>query len=303
MKFITVEEHITSNETLIDIEKERLAYMDKTGITMQVLSYVNSFDNYMTKDKKTELCIKGNNFLKEKINQHPDRFSAFANIPLWDEDAAIKELERCVKDLGFVGALVMGKFDGHFLDEKQFVPFFEKASELDVPIYFHPSMPTTEIQDYYYTSHDDSWSKEVANEFGTAGFGWHLDIGIQVVRMILSGIFDKLPNLKLITGHWREGIPMMLDRMDYMITKELTGLKKNISEYYKENIYVTPSGIISDINLKAITEYMGADHIIWSVDYPYIKPDNITDFLMNSSLTDEEKKLISYKNAEKLFKM
>lgn len=79
----------------------------------------------------------------------------------------------------------MGKFDGYFLDEKQFIPFFEKAVELDVPVYFHPSMPATKIQDYYYTSHDDSWSKEVANEFGAAGFGWHLDIGIQVVRMII----------------------------------------------------------------------------------------------------------------------
>ena len=96
---------------------------------------------------------------------------------------------------------------------------------------------------------------------------------------------------------------MMLDRMDCRITREMTGLKKNISEYYKENIYVTPSGIISDINLKAITEYMGAEHIIWSVDYPYIRPDNITDFLMNSDLTDKEKELISHKNAEKLFKM
>lgn len=334
MKFITVEEHITSNEileeyrkyqvdggemtpdrkkffeekalvkgTLTDVENERLPYMDKTGITMQVLSYINPMGNDIPNDKKTELCIKGNNFLKEKINQHPDRFSTFAYLPLWDVDVAVKELERCVKDLGFVGALVTGKFDGHFLDEKQFIPFFEKAAELDVPIYFHPSMPVKEIQDYYYTSHDGSWSKEVSNEFASAGFGWHLDIGIQVVRMILSGIFDKFPNLKIITGHWGEGIPMMLDRMDYMISKETTGLKKNISEYYKENIYVTPSGIISESNLKAITEYMGADHIIWAVDYPYIKPNNITDFLMNSSLSDEEKELISHKNAEKLFKM
>lgn len=147
----------------------------------------------------------------------------------------------------------MGRFDGHFLDEKQFIPFFEKAAELDVPIYFHSSMPVTKIQD------------------NNRALG--------------------------------EGIPMMLDRMDYMLTKELTGLMKNISEYYKENIYVTPSGIISDINIKSITEYMGLDHIIWAVDYPYIRPDNITNFLMSSNLTEKEKELISHKNAEKLFKI
>ena len=107
-----------------------------------------------------------------------------------------------------------------------------------MPIYFHPSMPVQEIQDYYYTYNDSSWSDEVANEFGSAGFGWHLDIGIQIVRMILSGVFDKLPDLKIITGHWGEGITFMLDRMDYMMPKSITGLKKNISDYYRENIYI-----------------------------------------------------------------
>ena len=172
-----------------------------------------------------------------------------------------------------------------------------------MPIYFHPSMPVQEIQDYYYTYNDSSWSDEVANEFGSAGFGWHLDIGIQIVRMILSGVFDKLPDLKIITGHWGEGITFMLDRMDYMMPKSITGLKMNISDYYKENIYITPSGIESQINLEAVTKYIGAEHIIWAVDYPYLRNETVVDFLLNSNLTDEKKELISHKNAEKLFKI
>ena len=332
MKIITIEEHITSDEDLknlmrsqdgdmnpdrmkffrekatvdgklTDVEEQRLPYMDKVGIDMQILSYINLASGMLKGEERTNSCIKGNQFLKEQMDKHPDRFMAFACLPLWDVEASVKELERCVKEYGFKGALVQGKFDGHFLDEKQFIPIFEKAAELDVPVYFHPSMPVREIQDYYYTSHDGSWSDEVANEFGSAGFGWHLDIGIQVVRMILSGIFDRCPNLKIITGHWGEGIIEMLDRMDYMMPKTITGLKKNISEYYKENIYVTPSGIESEINLEAVTKYMGADHIIWAVDYPYLRNETVVDFLMNSNLTEEEKELISHKNAEKLFKL
>ena len=332
MKVITIEEHITSDEIikklmttqdgdmsadtmkffrekatvngmLTDTEEFRIPYMDKVGIDMQVLSYINLASGMLEGEEKTNSCIKGNEFLKEQMDKYPDRFAAFACLPLWDVEASCKELEKCVKEYGFKGALLQGKFDGHFLDEKQFIPIFEKAEELDVPIYFHPSMPVKEIRDYYYTSHDGSWSDEVANEFSSAAFGWHLDIGIQVVRMILSGIFDRFPNLKIITGHWGEGIIEMLDRMDYMMPKNTTGLKKNISEYYKENIYVTPSGIESPINLEAVTKYMGADHIIWAVDYPYLRNDTVVDFLMNSNLTDEEKELISHKNAERLFKL
>ena len=335
MKIITIEEHITSEDVmkdlvkkqiddgklnpdrmkffqeksfvggkLADVENERIPFMDKVGIDMQVLSYINPMDGVnIPNDIKTENCIKANNFLKSIIDKYPDRFSAFACLPLWDVDASVKELERSVNELGFKGALVTGKVDGHFLDEKEYFPIFQKAEELDVPIHFHPSMPVKEIHDYYYASHDGSWSDEIANQFSSAAFGWHLDIGIQVVRMILTGIFDKLPNLKLITGHWGEGIIEMLDRLDYMIPKSMTGFKKNISEYYRENIYVTPSGIESSINLEAVTKYMGADHIIWAVDYPYIRNETVVDFLMNSDLTEEEKELISHKNAEKLLKL
>ena len=335
MKMITIEEHITSGEVienlmksqngdgelspermkffqekalvegrLTDIENERIPFMDKANIDVQVLSYINPTNGAnIPNDVKTENVMKANDYLKSIVDKYPDRFAAFAHLPLWDVDTSVKELERCIKELGFKGALVTGKFEGHFLDEKIFYPVFEKAVELDVPIYFHPSMPVKEIQEYYYTSHDGSWNKEVANEFGSAGFGWHLDIGIQVVRIILTGIFDKLPNLKLITGHWGEGIIEMLDRMDYMIPKSMTGFKKNISEYYRENIYVTPSGIESTINLEAVTKYMGADHIIWAVDYPYLRNETVTDFLTNSNLSDEEKELISHKNAEKLLKL
>lgn len=120
------------------------------------------------------------------------------------------------------------------------------------------------------------------------------------MRLILSGIFDKLPNLKFISGHWGETIPSFLERMDYMLSTELTGLKKTISEYYKEHVYITPSGIMSDDQLEYIVKIMGADHVMYAIDYPYIKPNNVYDFLMKSNLTNEQKELIAYKNAQRI---
>jgi len=118
--------------------------------------------------------------------------------------------------------------------------------------------------------------------------------------MILSGIFDRLPNLKFISGHWGETIPAFLDRMDTILDKEITGLKKNVSEYYKEHVYITPSGIMSNDQLEYMVKVMGADHVMYAIDYPYMKPDNVYEFLMDSTLSDEEKELIAHGNAERI---
>ena len=215
-----------------------------------------------------------------------------------DPEAAANELERCVKDYNFCGVLVAGQFQGHFYDEPQFFPIFKKAEELDVPVYFHPAVIAKEIQDHYFTS--PSWNIIVAGEFASAGFGWHMDVGIHVVRMILAGIFDKLPNLKIISGHWGEMVPAFLERMDYMFPSKITGLKRSISEYYKTNIYLTPSGILSSMQLEYLVKLMGAEHILYSIDYPYMQPDNVYEFLANSNLTQDEKELIAHKNAERI---
>lgn len=334
MKLVTIEEHITSGDiladaqqrqatsmgsgqnnqfygensfignVLTDTEKHRIPFMDEEHIDMQILSYINPMNSpSIPNDVRTEYAIKGNDFLKATVDQHPDRFAAFATLPLWDPEASVKELERSINELGFKGALVTGKTDGRFLDEKQYIPLFEKAAELDVPICFHPSMPVDNILDYYYKSKEGDWNDVTALRFGSAGFGWHIDIGIQMVRMILSGIFDRIPNLHLVTGHWGEGMISMLDRLDYMLPPEITDLKQYISDYYRQNIYITPSGIKSQINLEATVKYLGADRIIWSVDYPYIRDKGFTDFLLNSDLTDEQKEQIAHGNADKLFKL
>ena len=322
MKLITLEEHYADirimeiNKKYVDYDiplgshhgtvifedlsnfKKRIKYMDENHIDVQVLSMTSPISDNVEAKVAIEACTLANNITKEHIDEYPKRFLGFATLPMCDPLSASIELERCVKDLGFCGALLSGRYKGRFLNEKEFLPIFAKAEELNVPLYLHPAFIPKEVKKAYYDS--DAYSEEVAFELSSVGYGWHSEVGIQVLRLILSGIFDKFPKLKIIIGHWGETIPCFLDRLDFMLDKNITKLNKNISEYFKENVYITPSGITSKDQLEYVVKLMGASHVIYSVDYPYVNPKNPYEFLMNSSLSDEEKELIAYKNAERV---
>ena len=282
---------------LLDFE-DRIRYMDENRIDVQVLSLTSPFSDSIPAEESVKLHRQANDITKEKIDLYPDRFLGFATLPMVAPQAAAEELERCVKELGFRGAMLAGTCKGRFYNEKEFLQVFEKAAALDVPVYFHPAIIPQQVQMAYYMS--DAYSFVVGAEFASAGYGWHSQVGIQVIRMILSGIFDRLPNLKIICGHWGETMPSFLDRMDIIMDQELTGLDRKISEYFKESVYITPSGIMSTDQLEYIVKLMGADHVLYAVDYPYMKPDNAYEFLMESSLTEDEKEKIAFKNAERL---
>lgn len=284
---------------LEDTADKRIAYMDSQGIEMQILSYVMPVGDYVPRAEAVELCRMANNIMEEHIAQNPTRFRGMATLPMADPIAAAAELERCVKELGFVGTMLAGQWRGHWYDEPQFLPIFAKAAELDVPVYFHPYLINPMVRDYYYMS--TSYSPIVGMMFSWGAFGWHIDTGIAVVRMILSGVFDKFPTLKIISGHWGEDIPMFLDRLSHLLPQEMTRLDKTIFEYYKENIYITPSGIMSKINLDAMVKYLGADRIIFSEDYPYRRSADYASFLWDSDLTDDEKYAIARGNAESVY--
>ena len=291
-----------TGEMLTDRDDKRIKFMDEQKVDVQVLSYTAPVSDMVPAEEAVRICGQANDILAGLMEEHPDRFLAFATLPMADPYAAAKELERCVKEHHFVGALITGTWQGKFYDDSMFFPIFEKAAELDVPISWHPEFPDAKIMNHYYLS--DNYPLLTGMQFGTAGFGWHLDVGLHMARLILSGIFDKLPDLKFISGHWGETIPSMLDRMDQIMKPEQTGLKKKISDYYHENVYYTPSGILSKDQFEYMVKVFGADHIIWALDYPYVKLDSCsTDFLMDSDLTDEEKELIAHGNAEKLFKI
>lgn len=280
---------------------KRIKYMDEHHIDVQVLSTVSPIGDNVPAKEAIEGCKIVNNITKQHMNEYPRKFLGFATLPMCDPVAASVELERCVKDLGFSGALLAGRFKGRMLNEKEFLPIFAKAEELNVSLYIHPAFIPQEVKKAYYDS--DAYLQTVAYELSSVGYGWHSEVGIQILRLILSGIFDKFPKLNIIIGHWGETIHCFLDRLDYMLDKKITGLNKNISEYFKQNVYITPSGIMSTDQLVYVVKLMGAEHVIYSIDYPFIKPDDPYGFLMNNSLTNEQKELIAYKNAERLFNL
>ncbi|MBR1821082.1 MAG: amidohydrolase [Clostridia bacterium] len=288
-------------EELLDFEEKRLPYMDRNRIDVQVLSYTSPVSDLVPAAEAVRICRMANDITKRHMDAHPGRFAGFATLPMADPAAAAEELERCVKALGFRGVLLAGRYKGRFYNEEEFFPIFEKAAELDVPVSFHPAFIPMEVQETYYMS--DAYSFVVGSELASAGYGWHSEVGIQISRLILSGIFDRLPNLKFIAGHWGETIPAFLDRMDIFLDQGITGLKRRFSEYFKQHVYITPSGILSTDQLEYIVKLMGAEHVLYAVDYPYMKPENVYDFLMNSRLTDEQKERIAHKNAEELLKL
>jgi predicted TIM-barrel fold metal-dependent hydrolase len=185
------------------------------------------------------------------------------------------------------------------MDDPMFNSILEAASSLDVPLYLHPSIPSKVIQDEYYGGLDPL----VSARFATGGWGWHNEAGIQVLRMILAGVFDKYPNLQIILGHWGEMVPFYLSRTDSVLTPVAKNLKRSVSDYFLNNVYVTPSGMFDQSQLMHTHQVMGADRIMYSVDYPFSDNKGARAFLENAAISHADKEKIAHGNAERLLKL
>lgn len=280
-----------------NIEK-RIANMDEHGITKQVLSA--PVCTQLLPKKDASIVSEANDELAEIVQKYPDRFGAFANLPWRNTDASVKEIERAITKLGFQGVVLAGRASGRdaFLDDKAFLPILEAAESLNAPIYIHPAAPMTSVQKSYY----DGLGDRLSARLSLYGWGWHNEAGIQVLRLILSGVFDKFQKLQIIAGHWGEMVPFFLSRLDQALPQSVTKLERTITETFRENVYVTPSGIFDYPQLKFCMDVLGADRIIHSVDYPFILNDGALPFIENAPISEEEKELIAYTNAERLFK-
>lgn len=280
-----------------DAGSGRIAYMDELGIDTQVLSCADEYPSLLPPQYAASLCSELNDELHRIATEHPGRYSYFASLPLGSPEAAAEELERCVKELGAVGAMFVGHYEGRTYDDEWYFPIFEKAAKLGVPIYMHPCWVDTAISERYYKG---SWSPQAAALLSGFGIGWHYDVGMQVVRMMMAGVFDRLPELRIIIGHWGEVVAYYMHRLDE-IPQSVTGLSRPISSYFKENIYVNPSGMMYEEQFRFCMDTFGAEHILWGEDYPYRRPENIRSMLENFDISDEERSKIAYGNAEKLF--
>lgn len=276
----------------------RIADMDAHGIDMQILSYSNT-PQLLPPAEAIPLTRAANDKLAEMVKAHPTRFGAFAALPWSDPQAAADELKRCVETLGFKGALLTGRPGDTFLDDERYAPVLAAAAELNVPLYLHPGVPLPVVQQAYYSGFDP----DVSARFSMFGWGWHSEPGVQLVRMMLAGVFDRYPTLQVIAGHWGEMVPFFLARLDETIPKSVSGLSRTMTETFKQHVHVTPSGMFDLPHFQFILQVVGADRVIYAVDYPYLNHNGARAFLENAPISQADKEKIAHGNAEKLFNL
>ncbi len=278
---------------LDEIGPVRLAEMDAAGIKIQVLSQTASAR--LDPNREIESAVKANDELAEAISAHPDRFAGFAVLPLADPDASAEELDRTVRVLGFKGALINGMQQGLFLDDPRYWPVFAAAERLSVPIYLHPAEPPASVRNVYYAGLEPS----IAQALATSAWGWHVETGLHALRLIVSGIFDRFPTLQLIIGHMGEAIPFMLART----ARNMEGaakLERPLADYFLENFYITTSGMFTVQPLLCLLLVVGADRVIFSVDYPYSSSQEAQEFIESAPISSTDREKIAHLNAERL---
>lgn len=253
-------------DRLMDLADERIARMDETGLDVQVLSLTTPGLHDMTPDRNQaaiDLARRVNDGVAQAMARHPGRFQAFATLPVTVPEAAARELERCVETLGFKGTMLCGRVGTRNLDHPDLEPIFAAASTLQVPVLLHPRTPDAAVRNAYYSG----FSPELDTAFANFGMGWHYDAGVQFVRLLIGGTFDRFPDLQVILGHWGEMVLFYAERLSAM--DRFARLQHPIASYLRRNLYVTSSGMFMPHYLQRALEIVGPERLLFSTDYPY----------------------------------
>jgi predicted TIM-barrel fold metal-dependent hydrolase len=289
---------------LLDIHDVRLREMDRHGIEMMILS-LNAPAVQAIHDVKRAVAVAraANDALAENIRVRPDRFAGFAALPMQDPEAAAAELVRCVKELGFVGALVNGfsqvgaPDNVVYYDLPHYRPFWRTVEALDVPFYLHPRNPLP------------AWARQYEGHGWLLGPNWafHAETAVHALRLIGSGLFDECPALKIVLGHLGEGIPIYLWRIDgrngWMKAPHKYAAKHGVGHYFRRHFHLTTSGNFSTPALvNAVTE-MGADRVMFSVDWPFEAVEEGAEWFDKAAIGESDRVKIGRANAVSLFKL
>lgn len=282
---------------LHDLDQRRLEDMDRHGITMQILSCPVKAQ-LLPPGEAPAIVRETNDYVWAAVTRHPDRYGAFALLPWSAPEEAVKEAQR-VKAMGYHGVVLVGRASGgpDFLDAPCFRPILEACEGLKLPLYLHPGAPLRAVQEPYY----GGLGEEVSARLSMHGWGWHNEAGVQVLRVILSGTLDRFPGLRLIAGHWGEMVPFFLSRLDQSLPQEVTGLSRTITDTFRAQVYVTPSGMFDLPQLNFCLAVLGADRILHSVDFPFVGNQGARDFLRNAPISQRDRERIAHENAEDLF--
>ena len=284
-------------ERLHDVGELRIREMDEVGIDIQVLSHSAPATQRFDAETAPAIARAANDRLRERVRASNGRFEAFAALPTANPHAAADELERAVTKLAFKGAMIHGLTNGHFIDERQFWPIFERAKALDVPIYIHPAVPHPAVVEAYY--------RDYLKEFPgllTAAWGFTVETATQGIRLVLSGLFDAYPGLKIIMGHLGESLPFSLWRIDMALGRQ-GNRKSAFRDSFRQHFWITTSGNFSTPALLCSVMEMGADRILFSVDYPFVPNAPGVQWMAHVPLGPEDREKILSGNAKRLLKL
>jgi predicted TIM-barrel fold metal-dependent hydrolase len=286
---------------LLDLGAGRLAEMDESAIDFQVLSLVALGFDALDAATSATLARDINDELAEAVRTHPTRLGGFATLPLKDPTAAAVELERCITRHGFSGTLLNGTTDGLFLDDPRFLPVFEAAAHIGVPVYLHPALPPKTVSQAYFSG----LPEEIGNLLSIAGWGWHAETGLHTLRLIVSGLFDRLPSLQLIIGHMGEGLPYALARSSQVLSRAATHLRQPVAAYFQSNIHITTSGYFTQPPLRCAIDVVGIDRMLFSIDYPFSPNTRGRAFLdgLPEILGPDEFAAFTHRNAKRLLRL
>ncbi|HVZ23261.1 MAG TPA: amidohydrolase family protein [Vicinamibacterales bacterium] len=317
---IALEEHFATDETvrespefghagewsvlerrLLDVGAERLREMDANGIAFAILSLnAPGVQSVFDPKRAVGIAARANDALAAAVSKHPDRFGGFAAVPLQDPDAACAELTRAVKTLGFKGVMANGfsqigdASNVTYLDDPRYAPFWATVAELGVPFYLHPRDPLPE-RTTFYDGHP--WLRGAAWAFG-------VETATHALRLMASGVFDRHPALTVILGHLGEGLPYNIWRVDHRFAKRprvMPPVKRRLSEYLRDNFYVTTSGSFHDETLRSAIAELGAGRVMFSVDYPFEECGQAASWFDGCDLSADERQKIGRANAAQLF--
>ncbi len=282
---------------LSDVGEQRLADMDTMGIDVQVLSVTTPGVQVLPPGESVELAREANDLIAGLVGANPDRFAGFATLPTPDPGAAVEELHRAVTQLGLCGVMLHGRTGEKMIDHPDFVPFFDAAAALGVPVHLHPQRPVAAVSDFYY---GDGLPDPIGKFFSTMAWGWHMETAINAIRLILSGTFDRLPDLQIILGHWGEMIPFFLERIDEMFSL-VSDPADSFAQTFLEHFHLAPAGMWSYPMLQHAIAELGADRIVFSADYPFLPlNDGGRRFLEQAPISASDKHKIGHLNAERL---
>jgi 5-carboxyvanillate decarboxylase len=280
---------------LLDLGEERIRIMDEGGIAMHLLAMTSTGVQQFSADKGAALARLGNDRLAQAIKDHPGRYAGLATVTPQDPVRAVKEMDRAITKLKLNGVMINSHTNGEYLDETKYWPILEAAAALDVPIYIHPRAPAPNMAAAYrkYQLEHAIW-------------GYAVEVGLHAVRLILSGVFDQYPKLRVVIGHMGENIPYALYRLDYMATNypfDRPKLRRKPSDYFRENFAITTSGVNWMPALELCLKVLGPDNIMWAVDYPYQETMEAVKWLDDAELPADVKDKLFYRNAERIFRL